>query len=345
MHAYDSKFLTYRLIEHSSAVTTHRALAFFAIIPLMLGLALPSDASAQEYPTRPIRLIVATSPGGGNDAIARIVGAKLGELLGQQVVVDNRAGAGGIVGTEMAARAAPDGYTLLMGFISTLVLIPALGHAPYDPIKDLAPVSLIASSQYMLVIHPSVPARTLGEFVIYAKANPGRINYASAGNGTPVHLSAELFKSVAGINLVHIPYKGGGPAAAAVLAGEAKVIFGSISATLPQIKAGRLIALATTGAARSPVAPEYATIAEQGYPGFEVTSWYGVVAPAKTPPNIIAKLNATILTALRAPDVREKMTHQGLDPLGSSPADFASHLKRESVVWRRVIKNAGVRAD
>jgi tripartite-type tricarboxylate transporter receptor subunit TctC len=236
---------------------------------------------AQEYPNRPVRLVVASAPGGGTEAIARIVGAKLGESLGQQFVVDMRPGAAGIIGTETVARATPDGHTLLMGFIASLVLTPALVKAPYHPIRDFTPVSLIASAQYMLTINPSVPARTLKEFVAYAKANPGRINYSSGGVGTPVHLSAELFKSMAGVNLVHIPYKGGGPAAAAVLSGEAQVIFGSVTATLPQIKAGKLIALGTTGLKRSAAAPEYATIAEQGYPGFEVTSWYGIVGPAR----------------------------------------------------------------
>ena len=326
-------------------MSRHRALGLCAAISLLLGFVFPADTNAQEYPSRPVRLIVATAPGGGTDAIARILGSKLSELLGQQFVIDNRGGAGGIVGTETVARAPADGYTLLMGFIASLAMNPALVRTPYDPIKDFAPVNLVAGAQYIMTIHPSIPPRTVKEFVAYAKANPGRINYASAGNGTPVHLAAELFKSVAGVNLVHIPYKGGGPAAAAVLSGEAQIIFGSVTATLPQIKAGKLIALGVTGAARSPAAPEYATIAELGYPGFEVTSWYGVLAPARTPSNVVTKLNTAVLSALRAPEVREQMARQGLDPIGSTPAEFAAHLKRETAKWARVIKEAGIKAD
>jgi tripartite-type tricarboxylate transporter receptor subunit TctC len=306
---------------------------------------MPCAAGAQEYPSRPVRLVVATVPGGGTDATARILGSKLTELLGQQFVVDNRGGAGGIVGTETVARAPADGYTLLMGFIASLAMNPALVRTSYDPISDFTPVSLVASAQYVMTIHPTVPARTLKEFVAYAKANPGRINYASAGNGTPVHLAAELFKSVAGVDLTHIPYKGGGPAAAAVLSGESHLIFGSVTATMPQIKAGKLIALGVTGPTRLPSAPEYATIAELGYREFEVTSWYGVLGPVRMPLNVVAKLNTAIVNALRSPQVRELLARQGLDPIGSSPADFADHLKREIATWARVIKKAGIKAD
>ena len=314
---------------------------FSALVVLVLA----GPAHAQEYPTRPVRLIVATVPGGGTDAIARILGGKLGELLGQQFVVDNRGGAGGIIGTELVARAPADGYTLLMGFIASLAMNPALTRTPYDTLKDFSPVSLVADAQYVLTIHPSIPPRTVKELVAYAKANPGRINYASAGSGTPVHLAAELFKSVAGVNLVHVPYKGGGPAAAAVLRGETQLIFGSVTATMPQIKAGKLIALGVTGPKRLPSAPEYATIAELGYPGFEVTSWYGVLAPAKAPAGVITKLNTAVVSSVRAPEVREQMARQGLDPIGSTPAEFAAHLKREVARWARVVKEAGIKAD
>jgi len=304
-----------------------------------------SDAGfAQGYPTRPVRLVVATAPGGGTDTLARILGTKLGERLGQQFVVDNRAGGSGIVGTELVARAVPDGHTLLMGFVSSLVLTPAMMPTPYDALKDLVPIGLVAEAQYLLVVHPSVPARSLKEFVAYVKANPGRVNVASAGYGTPVHLSAELFKLVAGLDMTSVPYKGGGPAAAAVLAGESQAIFGSISATLPQIKAGKLIALGTTGLKRSQAAPQYATFAEQGYPGFEVTSWYALMAPAGTPASIVTKLNDTVREILALPDAREQMARQGLEPMGGSPAEAAAHLKRETATWRRVIKEAGIKA-
>ncbi|OGA03534.1 MAG: hypothetical protein A2W68_00220 [Betaproteobacteria bacterium RIFCSPLOWO2_02_64_14] len=316
-----------------------------SLIPAFLLLGLAGPAHAQEYPTRPMRLIVATVPGGGTDAIARILGGKLSALLGQQFVIDNRGGAGGIIGTEIVARAPADGYTLLMGFIASLAMNPALVRTPYDTLKDFSPVSLVADAQYIMTVHPSVPPRTVKDFVSYAKSNPGRINYASAGNGTPVHLAAELFKSVAGVNLVHVPYKGGGPAAAAVLRGEAQLIFGSVTATMPQIKAGKLIALGVTGPKRLPSAPQYATIAELGYPGFEVTSWYGVLAPARTPAGVITKLNAAVINALKAPEVREQMARQGLEPIGSTPAEFAAHLKREVARWARVVKEAGIKAD
>ena len=298
----------------SRVLTMARPGAPRAAMMLGLGLIVPAGLSAQDYPSRPVRLIVATSPGGGTDTLARILSGKLGERLGQQFVVDNRAGGSGIVGTELVVHASPDGHTLLMGFISSLVLTPAMTRTPYDPNKDLAPVSLVADAQYMLVLHPAVPARSLKEYVSYAKANPGRINVASAGYGTPVHLSAELFKLVAGIETVSVPYKGGGPAAAAVLAGESQAIFGSISATLPHIKTGKLIALGTTGLKRSSAAPQYPTFAEQGYPGFEVTSWYALMAPAATPPAIVAKLNAATQDMLRSPDAREQMARQGLEP-------------------------------
>lgn len=308
-------------------------------------LAAAGSAWAQDFPSRPVRLIVATSPGGGTDTLARILGAGLGERLGQSFVIDNRPGGSGIVGTDLVARATPDGHTLLMGFIASLAITPALMPTPYDPLKDLSAVSLVADAQYLLVVHPSVPARSLKEFVTHAKGNPGRINVASAGFGTPVHLSAELFKLVAGIDLVMVPYKGGGPAAAAVLAGESQAIFGSVSATLAHLKSGKLVALGTTGLKRSQAAPQYPTLAEQGYPGFEVTSWYALMGPAKLPQPIVSRLNAAVQEALRAPDVRTQMERQGLEPTGGSPQQARAHLEREIATWKRVIRDAGIKAQ
>jgi tripartite-type tricarboxylate transporter receptor subunit TctC len=304
-----------------------------------------AQAAGHDYPTRPVRLIVATSPGGGTDTLARILGAAMSERLGQPFVIDNRAGGSGIVGTELVARANPDGHTLLMGFIASLAITPAMMPTPYDPLKDLSTIGLVADAQYLLVVHPSVPARSLQEFVAYAKANPGKINVASAGYGTPVHLSGELFKQVAGIDLVMVPYKGGGPAAAAVLAGESQAIFGSVSATLPQIKAGKLIALGTTGAKRSAAAPQYPTIAEQGYPGFQVSSWYALMGPAGLPQPLVAKLNQAVQEVLRLPEVRSQMARQGLEPTGGTPAAAHAHLERELATWKRVIKTAGIKAQ
>jgi tripartite-type tricarboxylate transporter receptor subunit TctC len=328
-----------------SSTTLRGKAAGCTVLAFVCALAAAVPASAQPYPARPVRMIVATVPGGGTDAIARIMATKLSERLGQQFVVDNRGGGGGIIGTETAARATADGHTLLMAFIAGMAMHPALTRTPYDPLKDFTPVSLIAGAQYVLTLHPSVPARTLKDLVAYAKANPGKLNYASAGNGTPVHLAAELFKSVAAINLTHIAYKGGGPAGAAVLSGESQVIFGSVTATMPQIKAGKLVALGVTGPARLANAPELPTISEQGYPGFVVTSWYGIVGPARLPQSIVGTLNGAIVTALRSPEVREQLARQGMDPIGSSPEEFAAHLKREVVKWARVIKDAGIKAD
>lgn len=315
------------------------------VLPLVLLANSAIAADASQYPVRPVRFLVPNPPGGGSDAVARILSQKLNELLGQQFVVDNRAGGGGIIANETVARANPDGYTLLLGFIGPMVISPALTRTPYDPIKDFTPVSLVAAGQYMLVIHPSLPAKTLKEFVAYAKLHPGKINYGSAGNGSPLHLAAELFKSRAGIDIIHVPYKGGGPATAAVLAGEVQVVFGSITSVLPQVKAGKLVPLGETGAARSPIAPEYPTIAELGYPGFEMTSWYGVLLPARAPQPVVAKLNAAILEALRAPDTIELLKRQGLDATGGSPEAFAAHIKREAAKWARVVKDAGIKAD
>jgi tripartite-type tricarboxylate transporter receptor subunit TctC len=312
-------------------------------LALAAALAAAGSTLAQDFPSRPVRLIVATSPGGGTDTLARILGAGLSERLGQPFVIDNRPGGSGIVGTDLVARATPDGHTLLMGFIASLAITPAMMPTPYDPAKDLSAISLVADAQYLLVVHPSVPARSLKEFVAYAKANPGRINVASAGYGTPVHLSAELFKLVAGIDLVAVPYKGGGPAAAAVLAGESQAIFGSISATLAHIKAGKLIALGTTGLKRSQAVPQYPTLAEQGYPGFEVTSWYALMGPAALPQPILSRLNGAVQEVLRAPEVRTQMERQGLEPTGGSPQQARSHLQREIATWKRVIQQAGIK--
>jgi tripartite-type tricarboxylate transporter receptor subunit TctC len=212
-------------------------------------------------------------------------------------------------------------------------------------VKDFAPVALVAAGQYMLVLHPSVPAKSLKDFVAYAKANPGKINYASAGNGSPLHLAAELFKARAGVNMVHVPYKGGGPATAAILAGEVQAVFGSLTSVVPQIKAGKLTAIGVTGAKRSTLAPEYATIAELGYPGFEMTSWYGVLLPAKSPPAVTAKLNAGINESLQAKDVIDSLKRQGLDATGGTPEVFAAHIKSELAKWAKVVKDAGIKAD
>ena len=258
-----------------------RALRFDRVTQQCTTLGASIAHGADSYPIRPSRLLVPFAPGGGADALARIITPKLHEALGQPWVVDNRGGAAGNLAAETVARAAPDGYTVFLGFGTVLTVNPSLYKLPYSVEKDLQPVTTLATAQYILVLHPSVPAGTLKEFIAVAKQKPGAFNYASAGVGSPLHLAAELFKKRAGINMVHLAYKGGGPAAAAVLGGEAQVLFGSVASSMPQVKAGRLKALATTGLKRSKVAPELPTIAESGFPGFDVSSWYALLVPGK----------------------------------------------------------------
>lgn len=300
---------------------------------------------AAEYPTRPIRLLVPTSPGGGTDALARILAPRLGETLGQQWVVDNRAGAAGNIAVELVAKAVPDGYTALVGLNHVTTVNPNLYKLPYDVERDLQPVTSLAGAQYLLVLHPSVPANSLKEFIALAKQKPGALNYASAGVGTPVHLAAELFKKRVGVDMVHIAYKGGGPAATAVLGGEAQVIFGSVASSLPQVKAGRLKALATTGIKRSKVAPDLPTIAESGYPGFDVRSWYAMLVTAKTPMAIVNRIHGGVIKVIGMPEVQEAMSRQGLEPETSTPQELAARIKAETAVWAGVIKDSGIRAE
>lgn len=301
---------------------------------------------AQNYPTKPIRLVLPFPPGGGTDALARIIVPKLSESLGQTLVIDNRAGAAGNISAEIVARSQPDGYTLLQGFSTVLTTSKSLySKLPFDPDRDFEPITQLATAQYILVVHPSVPAKSLAEFVSLAKAKPGTLNYASSGVGSPLHLAAELFKTRAGIDLVHVAYKGGGPAGLAVLAGEVQVLFGSVAATLPYTKTGRLRALAVTSTKRSPLAPELPTIAELGYAGFNVTAWDSVLAPRGTPKEIIARLNAEIVKVLRASDIAALIRNVGYEPTGTTPGELAAIIKTESATWARVISDANIRAD
>ncbi len=302
-------------------------------------------AAETHYPARPIRLLVPFAPGGGADTLARIISPKLHELLGQPWVVDNRGGAAGNLAAETVARANPDGYTVFEGFNTVLTVNPTLYKLPFSMQRDLQPVTLLASAQYLLVVHPSVPANTLKEFIALAQQKPGSLNYATAGVGSPLHLAGELFKKRAGIQMVPIAYKGGGPAAAAVLAGEAQVIFGSVPASLPQVKAGRLKALATTGAARSKVAPELPTIAESGFPGFDVGSWYAFLVPAGTPAAIVKRLHEATVRVLAMPEVQQAMGRQGLEPETSTPAELAQRIRRETEQWAAVIREQGIKAE
>ena len=299
-------------------------------------------AGAQSFPTKPIRFIVPFPPGGGNDTMARAFGQKMTEGFAQQVVIDNRPGAGGNIGAETAARALPDGYTLFLGGVGSHGINPGLQKVPYDPIADFSPISLIASAPLVIVVPLSLPAKSVGDLISLAKAKPGALNYASSGNGTIAHLSAELLNAMAKIKLEHIPYKGTGPALTDLLGGRVQVMFNSAVSIMPQVRAGKLRAIAMTATQRSPAIPDVPTVAESGIPGYEAASWYGVLAPAKTPRPIIMKLNGEIVRIAQAPDVRERLAADGADPIGSSPEAFAVHIKRELARWARVIDEAHI---
>jgi tripartite-type tricarboxylate transporter receptor subunit TctC len=304
----------------------------------MLGFVVAvGSAAAQSYPAKPVRIIVPTSPGGGNDFVARHVGQKLGERLGQQFVVENRPGAGGTIGTAQAARAAPDGYTLLLGFVGQLAMSPHVEKGGYDPLKDFVGVSLLASSYHILGVHPSLPVHSVKELVAFAKARPGELNYA--GNlWTPTHLVPELFKSATGVNIAAIQYKGSGPAAIGVLTGEAQVIFGSVTALMPHVRSKRIVALAVTSPRRSPIAPEVPTLVELGVRGVEAPSWYSIVAPAASPNEVIGRLHGEIEKLIALPDYREPLERQALEPTTTTPEQFAAFLRAEYDKWGRVIQ-------
>jgi tripartite-type tricarboxylate transporter receptor subunit TctC len=316
------------------------------LICFLSGALFAAFACAQEYPDRPIRFIVPNLPGGGNDTTARTLAAKLTEVFGQQVVVDNRAGAGGIIGAEIAAHSKPDGYTLFLGNTGSHATSPLL-HARlgYDPVRDFAPISLIASAPLILVVHPSVPAKSVRELVQLARSKPGQINFASNGKGGSTHLAAELFMMLAGVNMVHVPYRGLPPAVTDLLSGRTQLMFATTLAILPQVRAGKLRGLAVTSAKRSAIVPELPSIAEAGVPGYETVSWYGVLAPAGTPKPIIDRLNRELVRITRLPDVRQQFAADGADLIGSSPEQFATYIARELARWTRVVKYAHIQPD
>lgn len=304
-----------------------------------------ASGAETDYPTRPVRLLLPVAAGGGADVLARIITPKLQEALGQPWVVDNRGGAGGNLAMEIVARATPDGYTVLQGVNTFLTVNPILYKLSFSVEKDLQPVTLLATAQLILVVHPSVRANTLKEFIALAKQNPGSLNYASSGVGSPLHLAAELFKMRAGVNMVHVPYKGGSPAAVALLAGETQVLFASVATSMPQVKAGKLKALATAGAKRSKVVPDLPTIAESGFPGFDGGFWYALLVPARTPTAIVKRLHAEAAKVVGLSDVQQAMARQGLEPDTSTPQELVARIKAESALMARVIKEAGIRAD
>ena len=303
-------------------------------------------AIAQSYPQKPIRVLIPFPPGGGNDALMRVITPKLSDALGQLLVLDNRAGAGGNIAAETTAKSAPDGYTLLMGFSPILTINQSLYRkVGFDPIRDFAPITQLATAQYILVINPQVPAKNVADLVALAKSRPGSLNYGSAGIGTPLHLAAELFKRRADIDIVHISYKGGGPATIALLSGEAQMMFSSMASALPQIRSGKLKALAVTGLKLSQLAPDLPTMDESGFPGFNVTAWGSLVAPAGTPRDIVDKLHEKTIKVLRMPEMREAINNVGYEPTGTTPAQLAEMIRTESAIWAKVIKDAKIQAD
>jgi tripartite-type tricarboxylate transporter receptor subunit TctC len=316
----------------------------FAVMAAVCAMAGVVHA-AETYPSRPIRMIVAYPPGGGTDQVGRVLADQLTVTLGQNVVVDNRGGATGNIGTELAARAVPDGYTLLMGNVApNAVNVSLFKKLGFDPVKDFAPVSLVAVTPNILVAHPSMPVKTIKELIAYAKAKPGTLNFPSAGVGSSSHLAGEMLKSLAGISMVHIPFKGGGPALVAVIAGEVQIMFATMPAAMPHVKSGKVKPVAVTTAKRSQAMPELPTIAESGVKGYEASTWYGLLAPARTPPAIVTRLHADTVKILAGP-TRQRLEAQGFEPEGGTPAEFAAYIKTEIVKWAKVIKDAGIPAE
>lgn len=314
--------------------------AMMVLAPCWMG-----GAAAQTYPTKPVRMIVAVPPGGPADTLARLVGPGLSEALGQTVVIDNRPGANGIIAYETTARATPDGYTFTAVAAGVAINPSLYRNVPYDPVRDFAPITLGITVPNILIVHPGVKAASVQELLAQARARPGQMTFASAGNGTSGHLALELFRQTTGINVIHVPYKGGGPALADLVGGQVQALFSIALAATPQIKAGRVRALAITSAKRSPVAPELPTVAEVGLPGFEVVGWFGWLAPAKTPRAIVDRLHTEIVKVLGMPDIRERLLSQSTEPVGNTPAEFAAFIRSEHAKWGKVIRDANVRVD
>jgi tripartite-type tricarboxylate transporter receptor subunit TctC len=321
-----------------------KARAWYGLLILSL-LALTGPAAAQDYPNRPIRLVVPYPPGGGTDVVARIVTEPLAAELGQPIIVDNRGGAAGNLGTDVVAKAQADGYTILFTLSSHTINPKLYEKLPFDVERDFAPISLVAQIPQILVVNPSVPIHSVRELIALAKANPGKLNYASVGIGSPGHIAGELFKLKTGVDMVHVPYKGGGPAVTDTIGGQVQLLFVSMPAALQHVKSGRLRAIAVTSAKRSASAPDLPTVAEAGVPDYAVESWYGALAPARTSPAIIARLNAAFVKALENPQVKERLFAQGAEAAPSSPAEFDQLIKDELAKWDVVIKTAKIKPE
>lgn len=322
----------------------------YAVLTALACLSAPLPAQEagtlpRTFPSRPVRFLIPVPPGGGADLLARIVSQKLSDTWGQMVVIDNRGGASGTIAVDLAAKAAPDGHTIVMSLIASFTVAPTLSKLPYDPIADFAPVTMLAVAQNILVVHPSLPAANVKDLIALLKSRPAHYHYASAGNGTSPHLSAELFKIMTGVQVNHVPYKGAGPALIDLISGQVGVYFGSIPSTLPAVKSGKLRMLAVSGSRRSPMLPDVPTVAEAGVPGFESMQWYGVMAPVRTPAWIVDKLNRDTVGALKLPEVRERLLGQGFEVVANGREEFGGYIKSEIAKWAKVIKQAGIRAD
>ena len=321
--------------------------AYVALLGVAPAVAQPaSTGSGQAYPVKPVRLVLPYPPGGGSDTIARPLAQKMSEGLGQQVVVENRGGANGNIGMEAVARSAPDGYTVVFALSAQLAINPGLYQKiPYDPLRDYAPVTLFGSGVYLLVVHPSLPVKSVKELIALAKARPGQLAYSSSGNGSGGHLAAELLNSMSGIRMLHVPYKGGGPALMDLIAGQVQVLFATQLASWPHVQSGRVRALGVSTAKRPSSLPDLPTLAEAGVPGYDSGVWYAVLAPAGTPRGIVARLNGEIVRALNLPDYRGFLVKNGIEPIGSPPEELTRYTKSELTKWAKVIKDAGVRVD
>ena len=317
-----------------------------AAMALVAGVAAP-DASAQAaWPSKPIRIVVPFPPGGTTDILARAAAQKMAEAWKEQAVIDNRPGAGGNIGAELVAKAPADGYTMLMGTVGTHAINASLyAKMPYDHVKDFAPVILVAAVPNVMVVHPSVPAATVAEFIAWAKANPGKVNFASSGSGTSIHLAGELFKTQTGLAMTHVPYKGSAPAIADLIGGQVQVMFDNLPSALPQIRGGKLRALAVTSRERANALPDVPTVAESGLPGFEASSWFGLLAPTGTPREVVVRVNAEIARWLASSDAKDKLASQGAIAAGGSPEDFASHITAETAKWQKVVRESGAKVD
>ncbi|GAB3771167.1 tripartite tricarboxylate transporter substrate binding protein [Ramlibacter monticola] len=328
------------------SIQASRRQIVLAGLALAASVAAPLDAAAQAYPNKPITIVVPFAAGGTTDILARVVGQALTKELGQPVIIDNRAGAGGNIGGALAAKAAPDGYTLFMGTVGTHAINQSLyKKMPFDPIKDFVPLTRVAMVPNLLVANPGKPYKNVKELIAYAKANPGKVNFGSSGSGSSIHLSGELFNAMAKVDMVHVPYKGSAPAVSDLIGGQIDVMFDNMPSAIQHVRAGKLRALAVTTAKRSPELPDVPTIAEAGVPGYEATSWFGMFAPAGTPAPVLAKLNGALVKVLAEPEVKKKLAEQGAEPYGEKPEQFAEFIRKETAKWSKVVKDSGATAD